>query len=74
MALPKTQEEAIAACEAGFEKAWANFAIANGIKPEINQQAYDLTKKVFYAGYTHGAKFVSEEIISSVETFKKTQA
>lgn len=69
----KIPEEAIAACDAQFEKSWMEFSTSNHIKPEVNQQAYDITKKVFYAGYVNGVKFVGQDIIKIIEKSKETR-
>jgi hypothetical protein len=62
----QTPEETIAACEAGRETAWNAFSTANNIKPEVNQAAYDITKKVFCAGYTFGLNFMAEKLTDLV--------
>jgi hypothetical protein len=67
----ETPEEAIAACQAGSEEAWKEFSTANNIKPEVNQEAYDITKKVFSAGYTFGIQFISGKL---TELIIKSQA
>lgn len=68
MKLFNTPEEAIAETEAAFEKQWANFSAINNIKPEVNKEAYELTKKVFRAGYMFGAQFISGKLIETINS------
>lgn len=74
MAIFKSPEEAIAACEAGFEAAWMEFSTANGIKTGINPDAYNIAKKIFHGGYANGAKFISDKILSEIQRMKEQSA
>ena len=71
MSVFKTPQEAIAACDAAGEVAWAEFSKVNNIKPEIDPAACNIARQVFRAGYMAGAKFVSGYIVSNIQKHAK---
>lgn len=62
----KTPQEAIAACDAEFERSWDEFAQTNNLQANMAPEAFAIGKMVFRAGYMSGAKFVSGVIVKKM--------
>jgi len=53
-----TPEDAIKTIDTSRDEAWTKFAEVNVITPEIDAVAYEITRKVFVAGFMAGTQFV----------------
>lgn len=63
----KSQEEAIAACNARCQEAWEEFLAATTVKGtsiDRASRAYNTAKDVFTFGFMRGAEFVTSAVIN----------
>lgn len=67
----KTPQEAIAACEAEYERSWKEYLTVNKIDPTLAPKAVEAARTVFRAGYMAGARFVSGAIVSRMQMHSK---
>ena len=62
----KTPQEAIAACEAEFERSWQEYLKVNNLDPDKAPEACAAAKAVYRAGYMAGARFVSGALVEKM--------
>lgn len=66
-------EDAIKTIESGRDEAWEKFANVNAITPEIDAVAYEITRKVFMAGFVSGTQFVLGHVTNEFQKAKETK-
>jgi hypothetical protein len=64
---PKSQEEAVAACNVATDNAWKAYSASHGIDEAQDPIAYGAAKIVFSAGFIFGAQYVTGFIIKGMK-------